>query len=413
MKKRLISLCLVTAGLVLGALSAPIAWGTPGVAKLPERLNALIDHGGVALSRNGKVVFEHHPGQYTPASIIKLVTALVALQELGPEYRFKTEIFLDQDFNLWVKGYGNPFMVSEEWHALARELAAAGIFERPLANLLLDDSAQVTPESHEGMGESLNPYDAHLGALVSNFNTLNIKVGRDGSIESAEPQTPLIPLALELGQRLPPGRHRINVTAGSAGKNSLRYSGELARKIFMLHGALFTGEIRQEKKPGNLRPAFVYYPEKSLREILRAMLEFSNNFIANQIVMALALERYGEPATLEGGMRIVRSSLQERVGLNPRSFSLVEGSGLAVRNRIDLRGMLRVVDLFFPWRDLLSPYQSAHPAVLAKTGTLTGVSTLAGFLPAPPGERRPFVIMLEQKRRTRDLILAELLAAFP
>src|SRR3970282_313260 len=96
----------------------------------------------------------------------------------------------------------------------------------------------------------------------------------------------------------------------------------------------------------------------------------------------------------------------------PEDFTLIEGSGLSRQNHIGLTAMLRVVDAFHPWAELLQPYGKAPLTLPAKTGTLSGVYTLAGFLPAPAGVRRPFVIMLNQPRHTRGAVLRRLVRAY-
>jgi D-alanyl-D-alanine carboxypeptidase/D-alanyl-D-alanine-endopeptidase (penicillin-binding protein 4) len=150
-----------------------------------------------------------------------------------------------------------------------------------------------------------------------------------------------------------------------------------------------------------------------VRDAVRGMLEFSNNVVANQLLLTLALERqgalerHGVPAQLEDGVAILREFLIRRVGLGPRDFLLVEGSGLSRSNRIGLLAMVKVVDAFYPWRDLLPSHGSG--GVFAKTGTLAGVSSLAGFLPAPEGSRRAFAILLNQPKNTRDDVLRALM----
>jgi D-alanyl-D-alanine carboxypeptidase len=74
--------------------------------------------------------------------------------------------------------------------------------------------------------------------------------------------------------------------------------------------------------------------------------------------------------------------------------------------------MLRITDAFHPWAGLLQPYGRPPDQVPAKTGSLAGVSTLAGFLPAPPGSRRTFVIILNQERNTRDAVFRALMGEY-
>jgi D-alanyl-D-alanine carboxypeptidase/D-alanyl-D-alanine-endopeptidase (penicillin-binding protein 4) len=401
---------------------APVpATATPPVAaqaapaltdeQLRAELARWVRRGGVAVSVNGKPVFEYRDGTYVPASILKLATAAAALHILGPDFRFRTEIYVDAQNNLYVRGYGEPYLVSEAWRTIAKELERIGVFDLPLNRLYLDDKAFAPNQVADGAENSLNPYDARLGALVTNFNTINVHVIKRGQVESAEPQTPLTPLALELARRLPRGTHRINLSRRA--RNTLRYTAEVARAIFQEQGAHFSGPVRVRTVPRGLVPAYVYYSEQPLREVIQAMLEFSNNFIANQITLVMALEKHGAPARLADGVAITREFLQSDLGLGPDALSMVEGSGISRHNHVKLLAMLRIADGFYPWRDLLPVHDAGRArSVLAKTGTLSDVHSLAGYLPAPTGERRSFVIMLNQKAHNREQILQALMDRF-
>lgn len=401
---------------------APPPSGAPVLPELPPRTTLTneqlraemarwVRSGGIAVSVNGATVFDYREGSYVPASILKLATAEAALHQLGPDYRFRTEVYLDAENNLYVRGLGDPYLVSEAWRAMARELERLGVFDLPLKSLVLDDTAFAPHQVADGAEASLNPYDARLGALVTNFNTINVHVIRRGKVVSAEPQTPLTPLAMELSRRLPRGTHRINLSRRA--RNTLRYSGEVGRAIFQELGAHFSGPVKVRPVPRGLIPALVYRSELTLRDVVQAMLEFSNNFIANQITLVMALEKKGPPATLAEGVELTRRFLIEQVGLGLDSFYMVEGSGISHRNRVDLLAMLRITDAFYPWRDLLHIHDAGQARlVLAKTGTLSNVHSLAGFLPSSNGERRAFVIMLNQQAHNREPVLHLLMERF-
>ena len=401
---------LLTVGLSGGRV--PQAQGVPtrSPAELSEALKPLLKGGGVIVGHNDGVVYQYQPGHYRPASIIKIATSLAALHYLGPDYRFRTEIYRDGD-TLYLRGYGDPFMVSEEWGAVAQDLAKQGVFDAPLSALVLDTGALEQNLRVDGLSKSLNPYDAPPGALVSNFNTINVKVLAGGRVESAEPQTPLTPTARRLAHRLNLGTDRINLAA--RGVLGVDYTAELVREIFQQAGAKFTGPSRQGAVPKGLKPVLTHYNSRPLTEIIRGLLEFSNNFIANQIVLAIALEKRGEPARLADGVALILTYLRELLGLQPDDLILAEGSGLSLQNRVSLGAMLRITDAFYPWRHLLRIHGEPPLQVSAKTGSMTAIYTLAGFLPAPEGERWPFVIILNQRRHVREKVLQLVLETFP
>lgn len=381
-------------------------------AALHRQLRGLIRRGGVAVAFDGETRFVHGDGRYVPASILKLATAQAALHELGPDFRFQTEVYVDADNTLYVRGLGDPFLVSEEWRRMGTELERLGVFDLELKRLVVDTSAFDPNLVVDGVEYTLNPYDARPGALVTNFNTINLMVYRANRVESAEPQTPLTPLGRELVKKLKlrPGEQRINLSRNPA--NGPRYSGEVALAVFRDLGARIKGGFAFGVAPAGLKPVLVHRSEQPLTEVIAGMLEFSNNFVANQLLLQIALKHGGAPALLNDGVARLRGFLIDQMGLPPDSFHLVEGSGISRGNRVDLRSMLRITDAFYPWRGLMRAHKGGERVVLAKTGTLKGAYSLAGFLPAPAGERRTFVVMLNQTRFTREMVLNRLLAAF-
>ena len=373
-------------------------------ARLTPALNKLIRHGGVAVGFNGRTEWATPNDAFIPASILKLATTQTALKQLGADYRFKTGFYLGTDGTLYIKGYGDPFLVSEEWRLIARELEAAGVFRRPIKGVVVDDTAFAPDVEVDGRSLSSNPYDARLGAAVSNFNTVFVVVGRDGSVTSAEPQTPITPLAVVRGRAMGPGRDRVSFSKRPL--DGPRYTGELAKAFFAEAGARFVpdGGVAIGRVPPELKAVWVHHNSRPLSELVRACLEFSNNFIANQLVLAMSLETTGEPARLEPGLALVRDHLQNDLHIPPDEFHLEEGAGLSRKNRVSLLAMLAIVDGFHSWNHLLSPFGKGPLQAPGKTGTLTGVYTLAGFLPAPAGQRRPFVVLLNQNRNTRQAV---------
>jgi len=81
-----------------------------------RQLETLIGSGDSILftDSHGKIIFAKNATiPRIPASTLKLLTALAALHTLGPDYRFVTDFYLDEDSNLKIKGFGDPLMISE------------------------------------------------------------------------------------------------------------------------------------------------------------------------------------------------------------------------------------------------------------------------------------------------------------
>ncbi|MGD8549014.1 MAG: D-alanyl-D-alanine carboxypeptidase, partial [Desulfobacterales bacterium] len=162
-----------------------------------DKLNDFIgSHDAILVSNpNGRIVFSKNAGmQFIPASVLKIFTALVALHYLGPEYRFATEFYQDQDSNLKIKGYGDPLLISETLMEVVDKLIPR--LETNLKNikdLILDGSYFKGPVLIPGVAPTYEPYDAPNGALCVNFNTVNFRRDKNGAYVSAETQTPLLP----------------------------------------------------------------------------------------------------------------------------------------------------------------------------------------------------------------------------
>ena len=368
-----------------------------GLDELRFRLAPHVDNGGVVVTSAERVLFDWNGGRsFVPASTLKVPTALAALHHLGADYRFKTDFYLNDDGDLAIRGHGDPFLVSEEWAIIARELKDSGRLPAKLNNLCLDASAYDDVEI-PGLAGSFDPYNARNGALVANFNTVYVTVERSGRVRSAESQTPLTGLARELGQGLQVGKHRINVSRRP--EQPLRYVGELAREFLRREGVEVTGTVGDCRRAAAGELLLSYRNTRPLAEVIAGMMEYSNNFIANQLLLTLGLEIADEPATLDKGVAVLRRFLERHVGLAPDDFAVVEGSGISRRNAFTPLALARAVRVFEPYRYLLSETRG----VALKTGTLTGVYALAGFLPS----EHPlcFVVLLNQPRNTRDEVL--------
>ena len=108
----------------------------------------------------------------------------------------------------------------------------------------------------------------------------------------------------------------------------------------------------------------------------------------NQLFLTLGAKKYGAPATLDKAQRAMTECLKSRVGWS--GFHIEEGSGLSRRNQVSSRQMTTLLGKFEPYRHLLP----VKEGFLAKTGSLNGVNSLAGYFSLPEqGEVRFSVII--------------------
>ena len=205
---------------------ALILLAAPASAGVKETVAALAPSGLVlVLDANGEeLVAQNADAPFVPASVTKIVTAWLAIETLGGDYRFETRFYLDDRRVLYVRGGGDPFLVSEELATLATRLVAA-IGKAPITGVVLDGSYYPSGLRIPGIEDDGEAYNALNSALAVNFNT--VYAARSGDkVRSAEAQTPITPLAIsEFRARGPRGGGRISLSQDPA--VSLQYAGEL------------------------------------------------------------------------------------------------------------------------------------------------------------------------------------------
>ena len=199
---------------------------SPALAGAKQKVASLAPKGLVLVmdAEGNELVVQNADKPFVPASVTKIVTAWLAMEVLGGDYRFQTRFYLDDDRVLYVRGGGDPFLISEELAGLASQLVAV-VGKEPLTGIVLDASYYASDLRIPGVEETNEAYDALNSALAVNFNTIHA-VRRGTKVRSAEKQTPITPLAIsQFRARGPNGRSRISLTQDPA--VSLQYAGEL------------------------------------------------------------------------------------------------------------------------------------------------------------------------------------------
>ena len=343
---------------------------------------------------DGKTFMEKNADKrLIPASTLKLLTSLAALHHFGPSYKFSTEFYIDKDSNLKIKGYGDPLLTSEFIIEIAKSLRMELKY---INNVIVDDTYFEKPTVIPGVTRSLEPYDSPNGALCVNFNTVSFSFSK-GKFISAESQTPLLPFAIKKIKKTSAKKGRILLTSD---QNEIAlYAGHLISYFIEKEGIKRRGEIR--KGAVNLktdRLILKYDSPVLLDKIVSRLLVHSNNFIANQLLITLGARIYSSPGTLEKGVSALNDYAKNILKLNDLSIS--EGSGISRENLIPARSFLKILAEFEPYRSLMKNNGSEY----FKTGTLTGVSTRAGYIEGRDGRLYKFVIMTNSNGNSAEKI---------
>lgn len=391
---------------------------------LPEKIQQILNNAGlsrtpasiefVSLS-DGKVLYEKNPELLlNPASNAKLVTAAAALKTLGPDYTFRTEFYSDTPLrdgkihNLWIKGFGDPVFVSEELETVVSALTSAGL-KQITGQVAVDDT--YFDRSHlttylSDRGDKL--YTISTGPLCFNFNRSASKAIRNGKFGDQ--------LFLSEGV-LDPASYTGTVIMQSLAKNGVVFSRN--------------GGLKRQSVPSNAMLLFCHN-SPPVREILKGMGKFSNNFIAEQMLKSVGAVRFGPPGSTEKGRRVLNDYMIS-LHIPPSSFVLDNGSGLSKLTRLSSAQLVQIlVDLYkSPWRqEAISSLSvggvdgtlrhrfrrsALKGKVFAKTGTLNGVSSLSGYL----GNKVAFSfvfndlkVSLPKLRKAEEKILEEVYRSF-
>ena len=358
------------------------------LAGVKEKVAALAPSGLVLVEddKGNEILAQNADKPFVPASVTKIVTAWLALQVLGADYRFQTRFYLDKDRVLYVRGGGDPFLISEELAMLAPPLVEA-VGKAPLTGIVLDASYYPANLRIPGIENTNESYDAGNSALAVNFNTI-YALRKGSKILSAEEQTPITPLAIsQFRARGPKGRGRISLAHDPT--VALKYAGELIAAFIEKAGGQVKGKVATGPVPAGLEPIYVHKQSRPLSEILVELLQASNNYIANQIFLEVGAHRLGAPVSLAKSLNVAHDMLAEHKLAD--AIHLEEGSGISRANHFTARGLAEVLKLFAPHASLLH----GHDGGENKTGTLDGVRTLAGYANTSSHGQVRFVISLK------------------
>jgi D-alanyl-D-alanine carboxypeptidase/D-alanyl-D-alanine-endopeptidase (penicillin-binding protein 4) len=438
------------------ASDVPTAGGEAWVRSLDRTLSGNGLRGAevsalVVRQRDGVVLYARTPDRLMiPASNAKLLTALVVLDAFGPSHRFTTQLLSDAQpgpkgevGQLYLRGGGDPTITSEDWWRLAAELRDAGL-RRVRGDLLLDDTSFDRVRWHPTVeGISSRAYHAPVGALNANYGSFAVTVRPGAKVGSPVLVTVNPPVwYLEIsnhGTTLAKRARRSLVVDRVAGEDREtvtirggvrvgdppktyyrsvvhpdRYAGAVLKMQLAAVGIEVAGRVRAGVVPENAY-ALHSFEGRTVGEIVRLFMKFSNNGIAESMVKNLATLSNDGFGTWSAGMPELRRRLIAS-GVPAAGFKLVDGSGLSYHDRVSPRALVAalrvaldsfrfgpefVASLPIAARDgtLEDRAAGARDWARAKTGLLNGVTGLSGYAgvassnPQAPRERVVFSVL--------------------
>lgn len=370
-----------------------------------NKIDDLISRGGYLshFSQNEKIVSRSllPDTRFTPASTTKIITAMIALDRLGKDYRFKTDFYYTVNQDLIIIGHGDPMLVSEEVLKICTRLKELGV--KHVNRILIGGSDYGLPLGSE---DTLEPYEAKSGILSVNFNSMSVKI-QNGVVVSDEKQTPTLPIMAQFKNQ-PNGKYRFNINkiVSHIPPESI-YAGQLFKALLEQVGINVGNriEIYSSEKHGELlEPILKWASSFRLEGIIKSCLRYSNNFIANQLFLTLS-NKTNIHAWAESQQATARF-LEDEIYLATDEILLMDGAGLSRENYITPRAMVQILDKWSKNYKLLKRDKQTN--TYYKTGTLTGVYCLAGYN-LKNSIPEPFAIFLNQDKNNRKKVLIELL----
>jgi len=384
-----------------------------------------------------------------PASTIKLLTTFLALDELKPNFRWRSEAYLDGplrdgrlDGDLYLKGYGDPHLMIERYWLFLSQLRRHGL-QHIAGDLVIDNTwFDMEPENTGAFdGQPRRSYNVVPDAFLVNLQTVsflfspNPLANRVDIVAEPQPANLQIVNRLRLSDAGCGGFQRgITVTFDdTSAPQRVTFSGKFSRHcgryrlsrsvldapgyafgvfrgLWEEAGASLAGKLRVEPVPEEAE-LFHEFESLSLGEIIRLINKWSNNVMARHLLVTLGIERYGPPGTTAAGRRAAVDILAER-GLDFPELRIDNGAGLSRDTRISARHLgelLMVADD----SDFRAEFISSLPLsgmdgtmrsrfrdpemagrMHVKTGRLDHVFAAAGFVRSRSG--REFVVVAIQ-----------------
>jgi len=377
-----------------------------------------------------------------PASVAKAVTTAYGLDRLGPGYRFPTRLVTDGTIidgrlegDLWLVGGGDPVLDTDALDAMARDLVDSGIRQVTGAFRVAADALPAIDQIDPGQLPHVG-YNPSISALNLNFNRVffewertgeDYTVRMDARSDNHSPSVTVSRMTVEARDYPVYTFHRSaawdewTVARSALGNGGGRwlpvrrppdYLAEVFQMLARDRGIALGTPVISENAPPGAR-VVVEYASPPLEDILRGMMRWSTNLTAEVVGLSATQAGGVRPTTLAESGDAMAMWMRERLGARQARF--VDHSGLGVDSKLRphdmtralvaagpngmLRGLMRDIPVL---NDAGNRMPDSPLEVVAKTGTLNFVSTLAGYVRTPNGRSLAFsVFCADLERRAR------------
>ena len=382
-----------------------------------------------------------------PASVMKLVTTTAALDLLTPAYRWKTEVYRDGNVangvlqgNLIIKGYGDPSFKAQEFWRMLMSLQQAGI-KQINGDFMIDKAvfAKNVGDRHTFDDETWRAYNAEPSAFLVNGRNTSFKfVATENAVNvTQEFELPEVQIVNNIKLRTGAcGEWRSNfgyTVKVQANKATVTFSGTFSpdcgerylelsvlddeqyafatfKKLWSELGGKFNGKLKLQANPASATKVLEQLSEP-LGYVERDINKWSNNLMARQLLLTLALEKQAAPATEAKGAQVLKDWMASK-NIDAKELVIENGSGLSRTERISAEHLGAM--LVSAYQSAIMPELMASLPILAqdgtvkkrmndsqvqgrahlKTGSLDGVSAIAGYVLDAKNRRYVMVMMV-------------------
>ena len=409
-----------------------------------------------AVVTNNPIVSYNADKSLNPASVMKLVTTNAALDLLTPSYRWKTEIYRDGNVlsdkfsggvlegDLIIKGYGDPSFKAQEFWRLLMSLQQLGI-KQIKGDLIIDKSyfAKNVGARHTFDDETWRAYNAEPSAFLVNGRNTSFKfVATDVGVNVSQ-EFELSEVQIINNMKLTQGacgewRSRFGYTvkpkevgavvtfsgtfSPDCGERYLelsvfddeKYAFYTFKKLWKELGGSFNGKLKAQDTPASAVKILEQLSEP-LGYVERDINKWSNNLMARQLLLTIAAEKLSPPATEANGEKALKNWLSAK-GLNFKELVIENGSGLSRVERISAEHLGQM--LVSAYHSPVMPELMASLPILAqdgtikkrlvdsqsngrahlKTGSIDGVSAIAGYVLDANNHRHVLVMMVNHAK---------------
>lgn len=400
-----------------------------------------------AVDSNVAILKHNADKSMNPASVMKMVTTNAALDLLTPAYRWKTALYHDGTIKNWVlngnlmiKGYGDPSFKAQDFWRLLMSLRQAGV--KKINGDLIIDKTYFADDVDNGISfdeEKWRAYNAKPSAFSVNGRSTSFRFSANDDVVNVNQEFELPEVTIVNKMKAVNGdcgnwRSRMNydvqmntntavvtfngVYAPDCGERFLelslfddaQYAFFTFKKIWRDLGGEFTGTLKRQPVPSTAHQLLERFSEP-LGSVVRDINKWSNNLMARQLLLTIAAEKVSTPATVAKGVMAIKSWLSAS-GINTNGLMLENGSGLSRIERISAEQLGKmlvgaylspVMPEFMASMPILSldgtvkqrlQDSASNGRAHLKTGSINGVSAIAGYVLDANGHRHVMVMLV-------------------